>query len=89
MKTTPVTTAIVDDHSLFRNGIASILSHAQGITVTLQAANGQQLLDKLNDAAQPPDICLLDINMPVMNGYETMAALNRHYPGIKVIAISM
>ncbi len=84
-----ITIAITDDHTLFVNGLAHVLQSQPGISVILTAANGQQLIDKLQQADTLPHICLLDISMPVMNGYETLPVLTRRWPGIRVIVLSM
>lgn len=79
--------ALVDDHVLLRNGLASLIS-SLGHTVLFEADNGREFCDKL-DTTNLPDMVLLDINMPEMDGYETCRWLTKHQPGIKVIALSM
>ncbi|OQP39840.1 hypothetical protein A4H97_16600 [Niastella yeongjuensis] len=79
--------ALVDDSPVFRNGIKEILS-LWGYEVVLTAIHGKDLLRQLT-TANSPDICITDLNMPVMNGYETIAALREKWPGIKVIAFSI
>ena len=79
--------ALVDDSPVFRNGIHEILS-MWGYEVILTAIHGKDLLRQLT-TANTPDICITDINMPVMNGYETIAALKEKWPGIKIIAFSI
>lgn len=82
-----VSIAIVDDHSLMRQFCCFRLSRL-GYSVAMEAENGKHLLDQL--ACSPlPDICLLDINMPVMNGFETAQHLKKNWPSIKVIFHSM
>lgn len=80
--------ALVDDHVLMRNGLASLIDSFDEYTVILQVADGQQLIDAL----QPknlPDVLLLDINMPHKNGYETAQWIKINFPGIKILALSM
>lgn len=84
----PIRIAIVDDHTLFRNGVASLLSELTEIAVLFNAANGKEMIDKLAPATLP-QVILMDINMPVMNGYESTEWLKTHYPQIKVLALSM
>lgn len=79
--------ALVDDSPVFRNGIHEILS-MWGYEVVLTAINGKDLLRQLT-TVNAPDICITDLNMPVMNGYETIAALKKKWPGIKIIAFSI
>ena len=80
--------AIADDEALFRKGIAMILQDTEGIELVFEAANGQELMDQLANQATPPDIVLLDLNMPEMNGIETAKALQAKYPGLKFIVLS-
>jgi DNA-binding NarL/FixJ family response regulator len=79
--------ALVDDSPVFRNGIHEILT-LWGYKVTLTAIHGKDLLRQLT-TANAPDICITDLNMPVMNGYETIASLKEKWPGIKIIAFSI
>lgn len=79
--------ALVDDHVLVRNAIGDLL-RKNGHLIVCEADNGKILLDFLKKN-QLPDIILLDINMPVMNGYETMECIAERYKHHKVIALSM
>lgn len=81
--------AIADDHTIMRNGLAELIKTLGAYEVILQASNGKELLDQLKTATTIPDICILDINMPELNGYETTEHLKAQYPGIKVMALSM
>jgi len=80
--------ALVDDHRLFRSGIASLISDFNGYEVLFEAANGEELTRKLTPKVKP-DIILLDINMPVMDGMETARWLRINYPDVSVITLSM
>lgn len=80
--------ALVDDHRLFRSGIASLIQKLSGYSIIFEAANGQELIEKIQSGLLP-DIILLDINMPVMNGINTAAWLKSTHPLIKVIVLSM
>lgn len=79
--------ALVDDSSVIRNSIYEIIT-LWGYDVMLVAVNGKDLLRQLS-ADNLPDICITDLNMPVMDGYETIAALKEKWPGIKIIAFSI
>lgn len=79
--------ALVDDHVLFRKGLASLIKLFSGYRVTLEAANGKDFIRQLNPA-ECPDIVLLDISMPEMDGFETAAWIRDHHPEIKVLALS-
>lgn len=81
--------AIADDHIVMRSGLAELIKMLGAYEVTIQARNGNDLLDQLQEATVMPDICILDINMPELNGYETTEKLKELYPRIKVMALSM
>ena len=78
---------LVDDHSLLRSGLAGMLRES-GYEVLFEADNGNEFLQKMKTSA-PPDILLLDINMPLMDGYETAAWVRTNFPETKVLALSM
>lgn len=80
--------AIVDDHALFRKGLAALINLFPRYRVVLEAANGRDLINKL-PSADRPQIILLDVDMKEMNGYETASWLHAHYPDIKVLALSI
>lgn len=79
--------AIVDDHTLFRSGLASLLKEFDEINIIFEAVNGSDLQKKI--ATNQPQLILMDINMPIMDGYETTKWLKKNYPEIKVMALSM
>lgn len=78
---------IVDDHSLFREGLKLLLSNQDYIGSIYEAENGHQFTNGLK--TNPVDIALLDIEMPVMNGIEAAKLAREICPGIKIIALSM
>ena len=78
---------LVDDHSLLRKGLAQLVQ-SLGYTIHFEADNGKEFLEKLNNN-DPPDVVLLDINMPEMDGYETAQWIKTNHPDIKVLALSM
>lgn len=80
--------AIADDHSMFREAISIIIDSWENCKVVIQAENGRQLLDKL-DPELPPDLVIVDLHMPVLNGYETITTLRQKYPLINILAISV
>lgn len=84
---TGFTIAIVDDHALLRKAVNFKLTR-MGYNVVIEAENGQDFLNQL-EVTSSPDLCLLDINMPVMNGFETCIHLKKKWPGIKIIFFSM
>jgi DNA-binding NarL/FixJ family response regulator len=81
--------AIVDDHSLFRSGIASLIKHFKGLNLSIEASNGKEFLDQIKVSKKVPDVVLMDIQMPEMDGLETTQYLRLHHPTIKVIMLSM
>ena len=78
----------MDDHTLFRNGVASLMGEFDELQVVFEAENGHQLQEALAKHGLP-DVVLMDINMPVMDGYEATAWLKKDYPQVKVLALSM
>lgn len=79
--------AIVDDHALFRKGLASLINYFQGYKVLFEASNGRDFIARLQ-TDQLPDIVLLDITMPEMDGYATAEWIRTHHPSIKTLALS-
>lgn len=80
--------AVVDDHKLFRDGLAELINGFSEYTVIIEADNGKDLIAQLEKKGVP-DIILLDINMKEMDGFETAEWLNAHYPDIKILVLSM
>jgi DNA-binding NarL/FixJ family response regulator len=80
---------LVDDHQLFLKSLSLMLETLKDFEVVLEALNGKDLQQKLAQKKALPDLMLLDVNMPVMDGIETTAWLQEHHPGIKLIALSM
>lgn len=78
---------LIDDHVLLRNGLANLLKEL-GYGVLFEADNGKDFINKLKPRFLP-DIVLLDINMPEMDGYETASWIRRYHPSIKILALSM
>lgn len=79
--------ALVDDHILVRKGMAELVEKFD-YTVVFEADNGKDFLEKLSSHTAP-EIVLMDINMPLMDGYETTLWLKKNRPEIKVLALSM
>lgn len=79
--------AIVDDHTLFRKGLASLINVFPDYKVLFDAATGKDFISQLKPRSLP-DIVLLDISMPEMDGFATCEWLKNNYPEIKVLALS-
>lgn len=88
MKENKINIAIVDDHELFRHGIANIISNFDEYSILFEAGNGKELMLQLNKGILP-SIIMLDINMPEMDGFETALWLKKNHPDIKILALSM
>ncbi len=78
--------AIADDHTIFRTGIKTALSARKDIQMVAEAENGMQLLNLLRHIQ--PDVILLDIQMPIMDGITALPEIKKLYPGVKVIMLS-
>jgi DNA-binding NarL/FixJ family response regulator len=84
---TPIKVAIADDHTLFRAGVKTALSSKKDIELIAEADNGMQLLHLLRHIE--PDVILLDIQMPIMDGIQTLPEIRKIRPEAKVIILSM
>jgi DNA-binding NarL/FixJ family response regulator len=84
-----ITVALVDDHVITRKGLKTILESGSEIKVTREASHGLELMELLGGAYSLPDIVILDISMPVMNGYETVDAIKTKYPDIHILIFSL
>jgi DNA-binding NarL/FixJ family response regulator len=76
----------VDDHPLFRNGIAALLATQPDMTLVAQASNGKEAVQHFR--AQRPDITLMDLQMPEMNGLDAMLAIRSEFPEAKIIVLT-
>jgi DNA-binding NarL/FixJ family response regulator len=88
MENNEIRIAVVDDHTLFRQGISSLLSENEEIKIVFDAANGAVMKEKITKHPLP-HVVLMDITMPLVNGYEATRWLKQNYPSVKVLALSM
>ena len=82
------TIALADDHLLIRNALVELINRFPGFKVIFDTSNGKEFIDGIQSFG-PPDIALIDINMPVMDGFETTEYLARQFPDIKCVALSV
>jgi DNA-binding NarL/FixJ family response regulator len=83
----PIRILLADDHALVRAGIRALLDHVRGVEVVAEADDGREALDLI--ATHQPDIVLMDIAMPSLNGLEAAARVSKAFPGVRVIILSM
>jgi DNA-binding NarL/FixJ family response regulator len=81
--------AIVDDHILIAKAIASIINDNSSYKVLYEVANGKMLQEKFSNKKNIPDVVLLDISMPVMDGFETALWLKQNHPDVLILTLSM
>jgi DNA-binding NarL/FixJ family response regulator len=79
--------ALADDHQIFREGLRSMIENSKNIKVVGEASNGQEILDVIDK--KHPDVVILDVNMPVLNGIEATKQIVKNKTKIKIIALSM
>ncbi len=86
---TKKTIAIVDDHILIAQAIKGIIANFENFETICECENGQELIDKITTHNALPDIVLLDISMPVMDGFQTADWLQKNHPEVLVMVLSM
>jgi DNA-binding NarL/FixJ family response regulator len=80
---------LVDDHILIAEALSGIIDKFSKYHVLYEVDNGKKMIEKFNQPKNVPDIVLLDITMPVMDGFETAKWLSDHHPDILILALSM
>lgn len=83
----PLRLAIADDHTLFRRGVLEILKAYKEITVVADAGNGAELIEQIENNL--PDIVMLDLEMPEMDGIATSRYLISKFPEVRILIVSM
>src|SRR5690606_15691559 len=81
--------ALADDHPVTRKGIMEFIEAFGEFRVVMDAPNGRKLIAILEQASELPDICLLDVKMPEMDGFQTAAVLKQKWPEIRIMAMSL
>lgn len=89
MEVKKINVIITDDHKLFRKGICALLSDFDFINDIQEAENGEELIELLKTSNSAPDIILLDLRMPQMDGIEAQKIIKKLYPDIKIIILTM
>jgi two-component system, NarL family, invasion response regulator UvrY len=77
-----------EDHHAVRKGIVSLIEESGDIKVTLEGSDGKDLLDKLSLCEQLPDVLLMDLNMPVMNGFDLLKEIRKRWPNIPALVLT-
>ncbi|MGC3944747.1 MAG: response regulator transcription factor [Chryseolinea sp.] len=85
----PIRLFIADDHHLMLEGLASLISSIEGFELIGKFASGKELIDALNTTARLPDICLVDIEMPGIDGIETVRMIRERFSDMKLMALTM
>jgi DNA-binding NarL/FixJ family response regulator len=79
---------LADDEELFRKGISFLLQRQDNIQILYEANNGSEVLEYLKSSSIHPDIILMDLKMPMLNGVEATKLINKEFPSIKIIALT-
>ena len=78
---------IADDHAMFRQGLKHTIDGKSGIAIVGEACDGRELLEVMDK--QPVDMVIVDISMPNLNGIEAAKEIQKKYPGVKVLFLTM
>lgn len=87
-KNSLIKVALADDHILLRNALASLIDKFESCKVIMQVGNGKELLEQISES-NLPDVVLLDLNMPAMDGFQTANRLRDNHPTINVLMLTM
>lgn len=88
MKKELIKVAMADDHILLRNALASLINNSGDCSVVFECSNGNELISKVKTGTHP-DVVILDLNMPEMDGHQTALYLQKNYPEIKILMLTM
>ncbi|HEY6806825.1 MAG TPA: response regulator transcription factor [Pyrinomonadaceae bacterium] len=82
----PIKILTVDDHPMWREGIAAVLAAETGMTLVAEAANGCEAIDRFRQFR--PDVTLMDLQMPVMNGPDAIRNIRKEFPEARIIVLT-
>ncbi len=85
---TPIKVALIDDHNLVRTGFVSLINGFGNFEIVAEASNADELINLLSKQPQLPDVCLLDINMQPINGWEVLLRVRKQWPSVKMLILS-
>jgi two-component system invasion response regulator UvrY len=88
MKKEMIKVVMADDHILLRNALASLINNSDSCNVIAEASNGKELINAISKENYP-DVAIIDLNMPIMDGHDTAAYLQKNHPTIKVLMLTM
>jgi two-component system invasion response regulator UvrY len=88
MKNDLIKVAMIDDHILLRNALSSLINNSGKCKVIFEASNGKELITQL-ERNNFPDVVILDLNMPEMDGHQTALYLQQHFPEMKILMLTM
>lgn len=80
---------LADDHAMLRHSLIAVLNESPRFEVVAEGGNGNELIEAIAKLKTPPDVCLLDINMPKLNGYDTLKFLHEKYKDMKFLILTM
>ncbi|MBI4542390.1 MAG: response regulator transcription factor [Gemmatimonadetes bacterium] len=83
----PIRVLIADDHTLVRSGLCALLGRLEDVDVVAEAADGREAIEKT--ASHSPNVVLMDITMPELNGLDATARITRQFPGVRILIVSM
>lgn len=84
-----ITVAIAEDHPVVRSGLISLIEKMGLFEVAIEATNGRELLESINQRSSLPDICIVDLQMPEMDGFETIANIKYKWPTMPVLVFTV